>query len=310
MRRERSKPRAFVGLVLLCLLWTANSLRADLFPREVRIVPQFERNALLFTITAAAGALFAWIRGAEWPRGRVFADCVLVGLGLFFAPAVLVHVSREWISELTRVALFSLVPLFAVVFEPHVGLGDVRRDAMIAAIIAVVGTLCVFPVDMPHAWSSSGAFCAVIVATACVAAANCRAVFIAAELPGRSLASFVVIASGAAAAGFVFASALTERPIWSWVAFHPKLPWTAAIDWFALLLLFWLMRHMSAIRMTTRFLVAPLLTNLSGLVMLRPTVGLRAGLGLLLIASGAGWLLFAREDEKQRDDSLRILNLE
>jgi drug/metabolite transporter (DMT)-like permease len=69
-----------------------------------------------------------------------------------------------------------------------------------------------------------------------------------------------------------------------------------------LLLLFWLMRRMSAVPMTTRFLLAPLIANIVSLLLLRPTVSLRAGLGLLLIAAGAGWLLFRPESET--NDSL------
>ena len=53
------------------------------------------------------------------------------------------------------------------------------------------------------------------------------------------------------------------------------------------------MRRMTAVRMTTRFLIAPLLANLIGLAFLRPGVQLRGWLGLSLIALGSGWLLLA-----------------
>jgi drug/metabolite transporter (DMT)-like permease len=48
--------------------------------------------------------------------------------------------------------------------------------------------------------------------------------------------------------------------------------------------------------------LAPLIANIVSLLLLRPTVSLRAGLGLLLIAAGAGWLLFRPESET--NDSL------
>jgi drug/metabolite transporter (DMT)-like permease len=309
--RNRNKLLAITGLLLLCLLWAVDSVRADLFPSAVaHALPRFERQALQFGLLAIGAAVFASVRKAMRPHGRMLGECTLVGLGLFVVPALLLHVSREWISDLPRVALFSLAPVFAVVFEPHIGRGlEMSRSAMMAALVAVVGTLCVFPVDVPGSVAAGGAFCAVIAAAAFVAAANCRAVFLATELPGQSLAPMITITSGAAAAGFALVSAITEHAIWSWNVLRPELAWTAAIEWPALLLLFWLMRRMSAVRMTTRFLIAPLITNLVGLIVLRPTVSLRAGLGLLFVAIGAGWLLLASENEPQQDSETQMLHL-
>jgi len=51
--------------------------------------------------------------------------------------------------------------------------------------------------------------------------------------------------------------------------------------------------------MTTRFVVAPLIVNVVGFLVLRPSLRLRAGLGILLIAISAGWLLVAREQEEE-----------
>jgi drug/metabolite transporter (DMT)-like permease len=306
-----SKALAFAGLLLLCLLWAIDSIRADLFsPSTARALPQFQRQALQFASLAFAAGMFARIGKAIWPRGQSLRDYALVGLGMFFAPAMLIYVSRDWISELTRVALFSLAPVFALVFEPHLGRGvDLRQSALVAALIAVVGTLCVFPVYVPTSVEAGGAFCVVIVAVACVAAANCRAVYVVMASPSRSLAPMITVAGGAAAVGFTLTSSLSEHAIWSWDAFRAELPWSAALEWPALLLLFWLMPRMGATQMTTRFLIAPLITNLIAIVALRPVVNLRAGLGLLLIAIGAGWLLFADKNELPQEEALHPPNL-
>ena len=77
----------------------------------------------------------------------------------------------------------------------------------------------------------------------------------------------------------------------------------ATPDLVALALLFWLMQRMSAVRMATRFLIAPLLTNLIGIALLRPGVHRRGWTGLLLIAIGSAWLLFAPKDEPDRTGS-------
>ena len=64
---------------------------------------------------------------------------------------------------------------------------------------------------------------------------------------------------------------------------------------------------MSAARMTTRFVLAPLITLLIGLVLLRPSLTLRTWLGMLLIGAGVGWLLLAAEVEPE--ESALPLNL-
>ena len=64
---------------------------------------------------------------------------------------------------------------------------------------------------------------------------------------------------------------------------------------------------MTAVRMTTRFLIAPLMANLVGLAFLRPGVQGRGWLGLSLIAVGSGWLLLGPEGEPEETGSpLRI----
>ncbi len=100
---------------------------------------------------------------------------------------------------------------------------------------------------------------------------------------------------------------LTEHPLWS--VGGAEVAWMVTMT-LPSLLLFWLMRRMNAAAMTTRYVVAPLIANLIGLALLRPTVSLRAGLGLALIAAGAGWLLFARAGKQENTDAPQTLHLE
>ena len=302
--RKRGKVFALGGLLLLCLLWAADSLRGDLLPPSAaNALPSLERQAMQFALLAVAAAVVALFCKSEWPSVRQFGQWIMVGVGLFLVPALLVHASHERISDLSRVALFSLVPVFALVFEPYFGNGSdsLSKDGLIAGLVAVAGTFCVFPVDVPGSIAAGGAFCALIGAAGCIAAANCGAVSLATEWSGRSLLAFVAIMCGSAAAGFALASALTEEPSWSWSGLPSELGWWAMVEWPALLLLFWLMRRMSAVQMTTRFLLAPLIANIVSLLLLRPNVSLRAGLGLLMIAAGAAWLLFRPKSQNERD---------
>ena len=285
------------GLLLLCLIWAWASIREDMLPGSTAAAefPPLAAEAMLLGLFAGLAGAAAFIRKAMWPRIRGSGSMMLVGIGLFVVPSLLTEWSEGWIGAPTRVALFSLAPIFAVVFEPYLGDENepAQRHAFAAALVAVVGTLLVFPVDLPQSAAAGFAFVGVIVSVACVSAANCLGVRIASRV--SSGLSFAAITAGSAAVvlgvlGAVFRprhSAMTTVDAWS------------ALDPVALVVLFWLMGRMSAVRMTTRFVIAPLLANLIGIAFLRPSVDTRGWTALVLIATGSGWLLLAEENDPQ-----------
>jgi drug/metabolite transporter (DMT)-like permease len=306
---EFKKKAASIGaLLLLCLLWASTSLRSDLLPASSSSANSspFSRQAILFALFAAVAAVAAFVRKAQWPRGPALALSVLAGIGLFVVPAVIIQVARGYIDDSTRVALFSLVPIFAVVLQPHLGpaSSSEQRGGLAAGLVAVVGTLLVFPLEPPQTTASALAFGGIMAAAAAVAAANCVAVRIVCESTASSTSTIAAIASASAAVTLGACSVLVERhsPTAGLVD-----PW-AALDFLALALLFWLMRRMSAVRMTTRFLIAPLTANLIGLAFLRPGVQWRGRAGLALITLGSGWLLLAPEDKPDGIRSLLGIN--
>ena len=308
--RENSKVRArsVGGLLALCLIWAWASLRSDLLPgysTAFRLLP-LAAEASLLGLFAILAALVALIGSALWPKSNELRSAALVGLGLFVVPALLTDGSREWVDASTRVALFSLTPLFAVVFEPHLGRENASapHHGFAAPLLALVGTLLVFSIDIPHSAASGLAFLGVIVAAASVAAANCIGVrVVSCASPGLSLA-FAAIATACAALVLGLAAAVfraqpgTTIPVDAW----------SALELVALTLLFWLMRTMSAVQMTTRFLIAPLLANLIAVAFLHPAVGARGWTGMLLIAIASGWLLLAHEDEPERTGSSVVIS--
>jgi drug/metabolite transporter (DMT)-like permease len=291
-----------VGLLLLCFLWSLDSLRAEFAPDTPAVgLPPFAREAVHLALLAVVTGLFARVRSAVWPLGRQIWDSVLVGLGLFVAPAILAALSNSTIPDLARVALFSLAPVFAVAFEPYLGrlTESQSKSSLLAALGCVLGTLGVFPLYTPRTLSEAAGFLAIILSVACVAAGNCWAVRLVSNLPRGSAAPVAAIAGATSAVALLVASTLTEHVASVRSLLENEMAWTAAVELPALLLLFWLMRRMSAVRMTTRFIVAPLIVNVVGLILLRPFVNLRSGLGLLLIVVSAGWLLSGREDESE-----------
>ncbi|MGA2851382.1 MAG: DMT family transporter [Terracidiphilus sp.] len=298
MRAVKRSPLA--ALLILCFLWSLGSLRIDLLPAHASVsLPPMQRDALPFAWLAFTASLFAVAESKEWPKGPQIRASIFIGLALFVAPAMLVFFSSQWISELARVALFSLVPVFTVVFEPHIsGLtGQQRKGALIAALLAVGGTFCIFPAPAPNSIATAAAFSAVVLAAACSGAANCFAVRVAAsqfdQTPIATMAAISGVTAFAAFAGF---GLLLEREVWRVEGLGPELVWSVAVGLPGLLLLFWLFPRMSAARMTTRFVIAPFIATLFGIAFFRPEVSLRDILGFVLIAAGAGWLLLAPDE--------------
>jgi drug/metabolite transporter (DMT)-like permease len=68
---------------------------------------------------------------------------------------------------------------------------------------------------------------------------------------------------------------------------------------FAFALLFWLMRRMNAVQMTTRFLIAPLMANLISLALIRPHVDIQSWIGLVMISAGSGWMVIAPVESRE-----------
>jgi hypothetical protein len=229
---------------------------------------------------------------------------ILAGIGLFVLPLLLTQFAKTTIPDSTRVGLFSLTPLFAVILLPHLG-GDMAvtpKGGFVAAMIAVAGTALLFPIEIPQSLVSFAAFCAVLASAASIAAANCLAVKTCQDAAYPS-ACFAAISSAAGSLG-LGALAMTGLHNSDSVAFDG---WVVG-DLLALALLFGLMSRMSAVRMTTRFLIAPLLANLAGLAVLRPHVQLQAWLGLLLIGLASVWLLVGHGERPETSGTTLGIN--
>jgi hypothetical protein len=261
-------------------------------------------QAIVLGVLALIAALAAVARRRAWPPVRLVGFSILVGVGLFAVPAILMELAKGSVDDPTRVALFSLAPVLAVVIEPHLSSASTQQPGGLAAgLIAVTGTLLVFPLELPQTLHAALAFVGIVAAAGSVAAANCLGVLLACEENGPSMLNFAAIAAGAGALILAVMSVPADHRTLS----VPHVDAWSGLELAALALLFWLMRRMSAVRMTTRFLIAPLLANLIGLAFLRPGVQWRGWLGLLLIAVGAGWLLLGPQQD--RDASTLKLDL-
>jgi drug/metabolite transporter (DMT)-like permease len=300
--RPVGKGIAVSALFLLSLLWALDGLGPDLLPALRHApMPAMERQAITYALMAMLAAAYARKQRARFPDSRSAFAWAGLGLLLFAVPAVLAAAAQGWVSQLERVAIFSLTPVFAVVFEPHLGNAPQRSNgALIAALAAVAGALCIFPLNMPGTPSAFTAALAVVLAAACAAIGNCLAVRLASSNFEGSFAFGATLASGSAAIAFGITSVSIEHAGLLLPRGATQIAWLVCIDAPALLLLFWLLRKMSAVRMTTRFVLAPLLTVIAGIAIEQPAITTRMFLGIGLMAAGAMWLLFAPDEDNER----------
>jgi drug/metabolite transporter (DMT)-like permease len=296
--------------LLLSALWAVAGLRTDLIPHfgADTLSPALGHSAL-FAIFAAVAASIAVAHRVEFPRGGSAWACAGTGVGLFVVPTMLAAWAQGWVSELDRVAVFSLTPVFAVVLEPYLQDCAPRQGkaALAAALAAVAGILFLFPLDIPGSFRAGAALCALFAAAFGIAATNCLAVRLALNLAGRSSLAMAAQAGATSAICFAAAAAFTPRTPWHWIALPTQLLGLLLTDLPALFLLFWLMRRLAASRMTARFLLAPLFTILAGMALEPIILPVRAWLGMTLLAGGAGWLVFAPA-EKVEGEELNSLN--
>jgi drug/metabolite transporter (DMT)-like permease len=299
-----------LGLLLLSALWAGAWLRTGLIPRSgVSALPPFLGQAIFFCVFAILAGSIGVARRIKFPRGRRAWACAGIGVGLFVVPAVFVMSTEGWISNLDKVAVFSLTPVFAIVLEPYLQGGALRQGnaALAGALAAVAGILLLLPLDVPGSFRAGAALFALLAASFSIAATNCLAVGIATSLAGRSALPMAALAGAASAICSAVVAALTPHAAWQWDALLDELLWRLLIDLPALFLLFWLMRRMVASRMTARFLLAPLFAILAGLAVEPTLPPARGWLGIVLLACGAAWLVFAPA-ERDEGDELSLVN--
>lgn len=292
-------------VLLLCLLWAFGPLRTVVAPvASPGELPYFERQALPLALLAVIACAFLMVRRARWPRGRRLIEMSLTGICMFVLPGILLQYSSNWVPPPARTALLTLVPVFTVVLEPYIDQQDPsprNQNCLLAALTGVAGALCVFPIAIPSSTEAVGGFAAAILAAVSIAAGKCKAVALVKLIKDEPslFPGFVAVATTTSAISLFAASLAVERPVWDPAQLTPELFWSAGIELPALLLLFWLMRQMSAVRMTVRFVLAPLIAITTGAALIRSPLAGRTWAGLALMAAACGFLLLAPEENMQ-----------
>lgn len=126
-----TRAASIVGLLSLSLLWAVGMLRADLLPGLIaNPLPYLQKQAVSFALLTILTSFVALLRREGWPSKRLLWDSVSVGLGLFVAPLALITLANGWVPGLAQAALFTLTPVFALVFEPYMSTGTATQSAV------------------------------------------------------------------------------------------------------------------------------------------------------------------------------------
>ncbi len=248
--------------------------------------------ALLFwgwsALRGGGGRDASWVSIAAW------------GAALLAVPQVVVAGAGGRVSSLTEVLVFGLTPVVVVfsVAQGEVGFG--LRESPLRTLGPALAGLGGLALLVPFAWPVGRigmAWLFALVASAGLAAvAAVRVHGLLREVGVLRGAAVVCGAAAAMAGGF------------AWLGWSGLGDWNSGmvvteaircllIDGPVLLLTMWLLREMSAVRFSTRYLLVPLVTIVEGFLLVRPQWGWTMGAGLLLLGGGCAGLLMADSEE-------------
>ena len=313
-------------LGLLSGLWGCEALLPDLLPvmrvdRRGLGTGSFAAEATLLAILCCWFGLHAAVKRVPRPTLWEAWKLVAAGVALFVLPATLIRLAGSEISAYARTVLLTLIPMFSVVLEPYLGRqGDAPlRGSLFAAMAGTVGALLVFPVDPPRSASATFSLALLLLAALLVAAAGCLLYRLGSSFGGvsRSLSPAMAVLAGTGAIGLIGAEVcftLFGGIGNFWVRLEPEFGWIDLLELPALFLLLNLLPRMRPERSAVRYLLAPLITIVLGVSLLKlggdspSPLGLRTWLGLVVLAGSVGYLVLATESEADGDS--RLLGLE
>jgi drug/metabolite transporter (DMT)-like permease len=285
-----------LGLLLLSMLSAFGWLLPDLFPVSGTIAVSLPLGqAILFAVFAAMTTSIAVVRRLEFPRGRSAWVYASLGLGFFVIPTSVAAFARNSVSSFDAVGILCLTPIFAVVLEPYLQGCPPRsaKAALAGALFAIAGILSFVPFETPSSFRAGAALFFLLITAFELAATNCVAVRLASTAPGGSTLPMAALAGSAAAICFALIAAISRRSVWPSSALQLYLLKLFLVDLPGLLLLFGLMKCLAASRMAARFLLVPMFAALAGLAMEQALPPPRVLVGIVLLAGGSGWLVFA-----------------
>jgi drug/metabolite transporter (DMT)-like permease len=296
MYRKAARLRGFsvsvwLAFFLFCLLSSAGWL---IPPGVSDEVPGVEREGLLFGVV---GVLFG-LKGVRW-RGLDWR-LVMGGVGFFGVPVVFFEWAAGSLSGVSRSVGFAMVPLVVVLVVASTG-GAVRR-LLAPCLVGLSGVLFLLPVELPEAARGRWMLVGLVLVVVLVAVLSVGMNRLLQSVAWREAVAVVCLSNGVF---LLVCCAAAGSFVWRWSALASVVSVGSLLDLVEVVLLLWLLREMAPVRLAARYRVIPLLTVVEGYLVLRPELTARMGFGFVLLAVGAGVVLFSKEFSDEVVLSLR-----
>jgi hypothetical protein len=247
--------------------------------------------------------VFAFLEARGRVRfGRVGLRVATAGMGFFGVPIVVGEWARFGVPETSRSALFAMVPVVVVMV---VAAGDEERGVrrfLVPALVGLGGLLLLLPLQFSGSVRGrlmQAAVCLVVILV------GLSSVWLYRLLRRWTLAEALAAVCLSNAAFLLASTAVRGELVWQWNELASVVSLSSLVDLVEVVLLVWLLREMMPVRFASRYLVIPLLTLIEGYGLIRPGLTVRVISGLVLLAAGAGMLLFLEVGEEETVLSLR-----
>ncbi|GGG81412.1 hypothetical protein [Edaphobacter dinghuensis] len=284
----------------LCLLSASSWLLPEGGADESSIAQQGFFYGIIGLLACAFSYRSIWARVS---RGDLlWLKAAAMSILLLGVPVVAVEWTRDGISDINCAALFALVPFVIVVVAIGRELEPGVRRFFVPALISFGGVLLLLPFNFPTSPRGQIVFAVLLVVVALVGFGSERIYSLLRELGTLESLAIVFLANAVflMACGLTGLSTVSSRSVASYL-----LSIRSLYSLVELLLLVWLLRAMSPVRLATRYLLVPLLSVLEGIAFLRPPLTLRMGAGLVLLVAGATYLLLSRGGDSDAVLSIR-----
>lgn len=287
---KQSEWRTWVAFFAFCLLLSSSWLLPVAPTEESPIAQQACFYGAIGLLASALSCKRLWSRVK---RGDIVGllRAAVVSIILLGVPAVLGEWASGGISDISRAALFALVPFVVVVVAAARESESGVRRFSVPALIGFGGVLLLLPFSFPTSPRGQVIFGILLLVVALVGFAS-ESIYRLLREFGRIEALAVVALSNAL---FLIACHFVNLPsAESWSGVASLLSIHSLYNLIELLLLVWLLREMSPVRLAARYLIVPLFTVFEGFAFFHPPLTVRMAAGLLLLVAAAAYLLSPR----------------
>lgn len=286
------KPTRLLSVIGLSMLAGSGWLLTQAYPSELGFP---FAGCIHFAVIGLSGLLF-WLRGGWKPWSlRSLTKIGMTGACIVVLPGAVIELTAGGISSFTSVALFCAIPTVTVIGAGKLGRNEALQGFLWPSLVGLLGALLLFPFEIPG--TRRRILCFAAVAACCVVVAM-------ASVWMHELLCGIGVGQAVAAVGIVGALALGSYGMTrGWPKISPsvltgEVARCAVLDLPVVWLTLWLTREVNPVRLSARFLIAPLATAAEGYAIERGPLDAVKTLALALMAAGAAMLLLKDEAEE------------